>query len=159
MSSIQRGWLSSRLAARSDILDLRTKYILSKADKRNPHLNCRFRKKRQVRKDEDMQVTGTPRRCHPARLTRSGHPASTGQARSPWSCLPGVGRGYCWEGKGHTGLLWGWGGLCDSSGFYGSALKAVSLFPLSGHPLTKGRGKKTELKSRGNIFRKVESTK
>ena len=43
-------------------------------------------------------------------------------------------------------------------GFFLSVLKAQSPFFLSGYPLTKGRGKKG-LKSIGNIFRKIESTK
>ena len=88
-----------------------------------------------------------------------GRPADTGRACSPWGCLLER-RGDCWKGKGHTGPLWGWGGL-DGSGLFSFRFEStVSLFSLSGHPLTKGRGgKKTGLKSIGNIFRKVESTK
>lgn len=154
MSSIQRGWLSSRLTARSDIPDLRTKYIPSKADKRNPHLNCRFRKKRQVRKDEEMQVMATSQ-AHQGSVTLPAQvkPAPLGAAfLEPGGGTAGRGRGI----RGSSGA----GEAFVTSGFYCSALKAVPRFPLSGHPLTKGRGKKwTELKSRGNIFRKVESTK
>ena len=71
----------------------------------------------------------------------SGRPANTGRACSPWGCLLER-RGHCWKGKGHAGPLWGWGGL-DGSGLFSFSFEStVSLFSLSGHPLTKGRKKK-----------------
>ena len=58
-SNIQRGWLPSRFAERSDIQDLGTKYMPSKTDERNPHLiHCsemmNIKEKAQIRKDQEI---------------------------------------------------------------------------------------------------------